>query len=165
MEFDVFSIQNEGKRVFELCLIKQTLAQMASNILSTYQKNNLQVVKIENAQFIAQKLQEFGMTQLSEQLRALVQKLQIETKIFQIADIGPDSVFDESVADLQEISGAIDKVSAPTRENLIKMNDEFLESIDRSLHLSYSCNTILVDDHGTQIFESCLIVHLFRQIR
>lgn len=40
------------------------------------------------------------MTQLSEKLRALVQKLQIETKIFQIADISPDSVFDESVADL-----------------------------------------------------------------
>ena len=135
---------------------------MASSILSTYQNNKLQVVKIENAQFIAQKLQELGMTQLSEQLLAVIQKLHIESKVFSLGAINHDCVFDESVADLQEITNVHDRVSVQTRDNLIKMNDEFLESVDRRLHQSYSCNTIMVDDHGLQLFESCLIVQLLR---
>ncbi len=81
-------------------------------------------------------------------MQALLQKLHIEAKIFSLNVLSPDCVFDESIADLQVIAKTVDKVSEFTKNTLIKMNDEFLESIDRVLHKSYSCNTIMVDDHG-----------------
>ncbi len=48
--------------------------------------------------------------------------------------LSPYCVFDESIVDLQVIAKTVEKVSELTKNNLIKMNDEFLESIDRSLH-------------------------------
>lgn len=85
--------------------------------------------------------------------------------MFSLNSLSTDCVFDESVADLQLITKSIVKVSETTKNNLIKMNDEFLESVNRNLHKSYSCNTILVDDHGFSLFENCMIVQLFRRIR
>ncbi len=52
-----------------------------------------------------------------------------------------------------------------TKDNLVSMNNDFLEMVDHGLQLSYSCNTILVDDHGFLLFENCLIVYLLRRIR
>ena len=59
-----------------------------------------------------------------------------------------DDVFDESVSDMQQIANIWLSVTEFTKQNLIKMNDKFLEMVDHALHKSYSSNTILVDEYS-----------------
>lgn len=115
--------------------------------------------------FVAQKLEEFGLKKLGEQLSELVKKLHIELKVFKSNDMILNDVFDELVSDLQVISRVKTPVSEITRNNLIRMNDEYLDYVICSLNQSYSCNTIMVDDTSLQLFLSCLIVYQFRKIR